>query len=113
MKLELSRRFVLVVSSKFVSICRVLVKMGEPRFLGKYLRVEWLDYVGRFMLNILRICKQLSKVVGALSIPPISVCEFQFIHIFAKNWSGILFNFNLLICVTLTHYGFNFHFPND
>jgi len=43
MKLELSRRFVLVVSSKFVSICRVLVKMGEPRFLGKYLRVEFPD----------------------------------------------------------------------
>lgn len=82
--------------------------------LDKYLGVEWLDYVGRFILNILRICKQLSKVIGALTIPPISICKFQCIHIFANNLSGTFkFNFNLLLCVTLIHYGFNFHFPND
>ena len=75
--------------------------------LDKYLGVEWLDYVGRFILNILRICKQLSKLIGALTIPPISICKFQCIHIFANNLSGIfIFLFYFILFYFILFYLF-------
>lgn len=53
--------------------------------LGKYLVVEWLDHITDPSLIFKKTTTLLSKVIVTSYIPPSSIGDLQFLHIFGNT----------------------------
>ena len=82
-------------------------------FSWKTPKREMVESCRGYMFNILRNCQTLFKVVAPFKIPTSHVRHFQFLSYYCLYLVSP--DFFLLYsnrCEAVSHYGFNFHFPN-